>query len=199
MLELKDVYLEHGGQVILDHVSLALTAGENLCVLGAAGSGKTSVLLALQGLLPVGKGFLTLDGERFSRLSAPYFRRWMAFVPDAPQLPYETVSDLLEDVFSLGVNRGVEVSREAMVKEFSLLGLAPEVYSMQLRNLDAESLQGVMLAAEGILKRRILLIDNLRNIRWMDYITTLNKHHVSAVITTCDEQVATNFEKIIRL
>ena len=86
-----------------------------------------------------------------------------------------------------------------MVKEFSLLGLAPEVYSMQLRNLDAESLQGVMLAAEGILKRRILLIDNLRNIRWMDYITTLNKHHVSAVITTCDERVATNFEKIIRL
>ncbi len=199
MLELKDVYLEHGGQVILDHVSLALTAGENLCVLGAAGSGKTSVLLALQGLLPVGKGFLTLDGECFSRLSAPYFRRWMAFVPDAPQLPYETVSDLLEDVFSLSVNRGVEVSREAMVKEFSLLGLAPEVYSMQLRNLDAESLQGVMLAAEGILKRRILLIDNLRNIRWMDYITTLNKHHVSAVITTCDERVATNFEKIIRL
>ena len=170
MLELKDVYLEHGGQVILDHVSLALTAGENLCVLGAAGSGKTSVLLALQGLLPVGRGFLTLDGERFSRLSAPYFRRWMAFVPDAPQLPYETVSDLLEDVFSLSVNRGVEVSRE-----------------------------GVMLAAEGILKRRILLIDNLRNIRWMDYITTLNKHHVSAVITTCDERVATNFEKIIRL
>ncbi|PTL33275.1 hypothetical protein C7120_01180 [Prevotella sp. oral taxon 376] len=199
MLELKDVYLEHGGQVILDHVSLALTAGENLCVLGAAGSGKTSVLLALQGLLPVGRGFLTLDGERFSRLSAPYFRRWMAFVPDAPQLPYETVSDLLEDVFSLSVNRGVEVSREAMVKEFSFLGLAPEVYSMQLRNLDAESLQGVMLAAEGILKRRILLIDNLRNIRWMDYITTLNKHHVSAVITTCDERVATNFEKIIRL
>ncbi len=199
MLELKDVYLEHGGQVILDHVSLALPAGENLCVLGAAGSGKTSVLLALQGLLPVGRGFLTLDGERFSRLSAPYFRRWMAFVPDAPQLPYETVSDLLEDVFSLSVNRGVEVSREAMVKEFSFLGLAPEVYSMQLRNLDAESLQGVMLAAEGILKRRILLIDNLRNIRWMDYITTLNKHHVSAVITTCDERVATNFEKIIRL
>ena len=199
MLELKDVYLEHGGQVILDHVSLALTAGENLCVLGAAGSGKTSVLLALPGLLPVGRGFLTLDGERFSRLSAPYFRRWMAFVPDAPQLPYETVSDLLEDVFSLSVNRGVEVSREAMVKEFSFLGLAPEVYSMQLRNLDAESLQGVMLAAEGILKRRILLIDNLRNIRWIDYITTLNKHHVSAVITTCDERVATNFEKIIRL
>lgn len=199
MLELKDVYLEHGGQVILDHVSLALPDGENLCVLGASGSGKTSVLLALQGLLPAGKGFITLDGERLGRLSAPYFRRWMAFVPDAPQLPYETVSDLLEEVFSLGVNRDVEVSKEAVVKEFSRLGLAPEVYAMPLRNLDAESLQGVMLAAEGILKRRILLIDNLRSARWMDYIAALNKHRVSAVITTCDEQVAANFEKIIRL
>ena len=199
MLELKDVYLEHGGQVILDHVSLALPDGENLCVLGAAGSGKTSVLLALQGLLPAGKGFITLDGERLGRLSAPYFRRWMAFVPDAPQLPYERVSDLLEEVFSLGVNRDAEVSEEAVLKEFSRLGLAPEVRTMPLRSLDAETLQGVMLAVAGILGRRILLIDNLRNIRWMDYITMLNKHHVSAVITTCDEQVAANFEKIIRL
>ncbi|SFG16885.1 ATP-binding cassette domain-containing protein [Prevotella sp. KH2C16] len=199
MLELKDVYLEHGGRVILDHVNLALADGENLCVVGAAGSGKTSVLLALQGLLPIKGGFLTLDGERYSRLSAPYFRRWMAFVPDAPQLPYEKVSDLLEELFSLAVNRDVEVSKEAVIREFSLLGLAPDVYNMPLRNLDAETLQGVMLAAEGILKRRILLIDNLRSTRWMDSIAALNSHQVSAVITTCDEQVAANFDKIIRL
>ena len=199
MLELKDAYLEWGGRAILDHVNLALPDGENLCILGEAGSDKTHVFFALQGLLPLGEGFLTLDGERFSRLSAPYFRRWMAFVPDAPQLPYERVSDLVDDVFGLDVNRGVDGGREAVQREFSLLGLAPEIYDRPLQNLDAESLQGVMLAVAGIQKRRILLIDNLRNIHWMDYIATLNSHQISAVITTCDEQMAANFDKIIRL
>ena len=52
MLSVKNLNLNLSGSVILEQVSFTLDKGESLCVIGESGSGKTSLLRALQGLLP---------------------------------------------------------------------------------------------------------------------------------------------------
>ena len=52
MLSVENLHLHLHGQIILDRVSIALTKGQTLCVVGESGSGKTSLLRALQGLMP---------------------------------------------------------------------------------------------------------------------------------------------------
>lgn len=199
MLELKDAYLERGGKAILRGASVFLPEGENLCVYGPPASGKSSVLLAMQGLLPLRSGYITIDGEAVNRLSAPYFRREMSLVAADCAGEYDSVRQMLQDVFHLRVNRNVEEPMKAIKGELALLEMTADVLDEYPCGLSAETLQRVMLAAAGVLKRRFLLFDNMTGLWAMEYIRGLNRQGLSAVITTGDEATAGVFEKTISL
>jgi ABC-type lipoprotein export system ATPase subunit len=62
-LELLGVRLCLGQRVILDNVSLEVRAGETVAVIGRSGSGKTSLLNAIAGYLPVQRGQIRVDGR----------------------------------------------------------------------------------------------------------------------------------------
>ena len=83
MLELHNVTI---GQQIRS-LSMALSDGQLVNITGQKGSGKTTLLRALLGFIPVDSGHISIDGELLTPLSAPYFRRQMAYVPQNLSLP----------------------------------------------------------------------------------------------------------------
>jgi branched-chain amino acid transport system ATP-binding protein len=68
LLELRDARAGYGEAVVLDGVSLALPRDGSLAVLGRNGVGKTTLILAIIGLVPLARGSLHLDGRDISRL-----------------------------------------------------------------------------------------------------------------------------------
>jgi len=56
------IAIERGGQRLFSDVNFALAAGEALVVTGRNGAGKSSLLRAIAGLLPVASGQLRLEG-----------------------------------------------------------------------------------------------------------------------------------------
>lgn len=83
MLELHNVTI--GEQI--RSLSLAVKDGQKLSVEGAQGAGKTTLLRALLGLIPIDGGHISIDGELLTPLSAPYFRRQTAYVPQRLTVP----------------------------------------------------------------------------------------------------------------
>ena len=63
LLEFKNVSLRFGQITALKNISLALKPGETRILFGAAGSGKTSLLKAVIGLIPVDEGEIRLFGQ----------------------------------------------------------------------------------------------------------------------------------------
>lgn len=55
--------------------------GELTCITGPQGSGKTTLLRTLMGFLPVGEGFVSVDGELLTVYSAHAFRTMMTYLP----------------------------------------------------------------------------------------------------------------------
>ena len=84
MLELKDATLTIGGQQLFGNLSFMALDGQITCITGPAGSGKTLLLQTLLGLLALDEGLVSIDGELLTPLSAPTFRRMMAYVPQSP-------------------------------------------------------------------------------------------------------------------
>ena len=64
-------------------VTLELTAGEVLCLLGPNGSGKTTLFRTLLGLLPPHDGAVLLDGCDVQTLTRAAFARQVSYVPQA--------------------------------------------------------------------------------------------------------------------
>ena len=63
MLELQDVHKSYAGRKILAGLSLALAAGEILCLTGPSGSGKSTALEIMAGLIRPEQGRVRRDTE----------------------------------------------------------------------------------------------------------------------------------------
>ena len=83
MIELHDVTI---GQLIKG-LSATVDDGQTVCFSGAQGAGKTTLLRALLGFIPIDGGHISIDGELLTPQSAPYFRRFMAYVPQHLSVP----------------------------------------------------------------------------------------------------------------
>ena len=98
LLELRHVETYYGESHILFDVSLAVEAGEVVCLLGRNGAGKTTTVRSIIGLTPPRAGRITLDGLDLVGL-APFriARLGVGFVPeDRRVFPNLTVSENLE-------------------------------------------------------------------------------------------------------
>ena len=99
MLELHNVTI---GQQIRG-LSATVNEGNVLSIMGSQGKGKTTLLRALMGFLPIDEGHIVIDGELLTPLSAPTFRRMMAYVPQQQKVelnPKEVDTTGLETVWS---------------------------------------------------------------------------------------------------
>ena len=96
MLELHNVTI---GQQIRG-LSATVSEGNVLSIMGSQGKGKTTLLRALLGFVPIDGGHISVDGELLTPLSAPYFRRQMAYVPQYLEVP-DDYDDMSTDYMRL--------------------------------------------------------------------------------------------------
>ena len=64
LIELKGVSKSFGNNVILDRVNLSIDRGEALVIIGPSGTGKSTILRMIAGLLPIDKGAIYFNGQK---------------------------------------------------------------------------------------------------------------------------------------
>ncbi len=85
MIEIHELTKKYGDLTAVDRLSLQVEAGEILGLVGPNGSGKTTTLRCLAGILPTTGGTLSIDGRDLEEDPVGAKRR-LAFVPDEPRL-----------------------------------------------------------------------------------------------------------------
>jgi iron complex transport system ATP-binding protein len=83
ILRLFDLHIERAGTVIVDSVTWTIERGQHWAVLGANGSGKTSLLSAIMGYLPATRGDIEVLGERYGGADWREMRRRIGIVSTA--------------------------------------------------------------------------------------------------------------------
>lgn len=86
MLEVKDATITVGERILATGLSFMARDGQLTCITGSEGSGKTTLIRTLMGFLPVGNGFVSVDGELLTVRSAHAFRTMMAYLPQQMQM-----------------------------------------------------------------------------------------------------------------
>ena len=101
ILSVNDVSLVRGGRRILENCSLEVADGERILIQGDNGSGKTSLLRAILGLLPVEKGQILLNGNPVGSRSWRKNRHKLAWIPQEGVLHRFPIA--VEEVVSIGL------------------------------------------------------------------------------------------------
>ena len=66
-LEAKNLRVGYGGRPVLENFNVALGHNEVLCLIGHNGNGKSTLLKALFGLVPLNHGTILLEGQTIER------------------------------------------------------------------------------------------------------------------------------------
>ncbi|EIG57957.1 branched-chain amino acid transport system ATP-binding protein [Bradyrhizobium sp. JR7.2] len=67
LLEIDDLCVAYDGSNALNGVSLRIGKGELICVVGANGAGKTSLIRSIAGIVPSSRGSVRINGVEISR------------------------------------------------------------------------------------------------------------------------------------
>ncbi len=70
LLELRGIYASYGKIEVLHGISLSITEGQIVSLLGANGAGKSTTLKVMSGLLHSGKGEIILNSSNISKIPA---------------------------------------------------------------------------------------------------------------------------------
>jgi iron(III) transport system ATP-binding protein len=182
---------------ILDGVAFALARGDIGCIVGASGCGKTTLLRAIAGFLPVSGGGITIDGVEVASAAThlPPERRGIGLVfQDYALFPHLNVRDNV----AFGLRGQAGAQRAARVRELlALVGLAGQADRFP-HELSGGQQQRVALARALAPHPKLLLMDEpfsnldveLRARLGMEVRQILKDSGTSAVLVTHDQQEA---------
>lgn len=81
ILELKDTTLSLAGVTLWTEFSLIVKGGELVTLSGWTRDNRKALMEVIWGVLPLDQGYVSIDGELITALSAPYLRKKMAYLP----------------------------------------------------------------------------------------------------------------------
>jgi ABC-type Mn2+/Zn2+ transport system ATPase subunit len=156
-LELVDLGVELAGRSVLEGVSLRVESAEFLCLLGPNGGGKTTLLRAVLGLVPLASGRVELLGEPLARRRARigYLPQRKGFAEDFPATPAELIAAALRGAWPWRVRRAERERAETALERVG----ARELIDRPLAGLSGGQTQRVFLARALAIDPPLLLID----------------------------------------
>lgn len=168
LVELTGVSCGYDGLDVVHDVTLSIRPGENLCLLGPNGCGKTTLLRAVCGLLPLSAGKVALGGVDIRRLKQREVAREVALLSQISTVHF--AYSVFETVM-LGryarVKRGLFDSPGRADREQVMACLAAvELADLAERSIDSLSggqLQRVFLARTLAQEPRLILLDEPTN------------------------------------
>jgi putative ABC transport system ATP-binding protein len=210
MLRLSGVTKRFGGRTVLNAVSLEVSAGEHVAVLGESGIGKSTLLNVIAGLEPVDAGSIAYDGFEIAALSddaATRLRReYFGFVFQAFHLlPHLTAEQNVGLPLLLRGAPTAEIRSRARML-LGAVGLGDREQAMP-RELSGGELQRVAIARALVGEPRLVLADeptgNLDPDNARQVLEVLRgqvkRHGAASILVTHSEAAAATCDRRYRL
>lgn len=154
ILEIDKLNCQYGDQPILCELSFSLEQQDILCLLGASGCGKTTLLKAIAGLLPIQQGKILLAGKDLS-LVATEKRQIGLIFQDYALFPHLTVAQNI----AFGVSHLTAQAREKIIQKMTALVRLDGLLQRYPHQLSGGQQQRVAIARALACQPRLLLLD----------------------------------------
>ncbi len=157
ILDVQDMWVSYGAINAVRGVSLRVARGEVVALIGANGAGKSTILNALSGLVPIASGTAVFDGLDLTNAKpSTIVRKRLVQVPEGREiLGRQTVLENLElATWSRQDGAAVRPDIESVMERFPILG--------ERRLMKASTLSGgerqLLAIARGLLAKPLLLL-----------------------------------------
>ena len=203
ILELRGITVSYGDHTVISNFSMQLERGELVAVTGVSGSGKTSLIRAILGFVPIEQGEILVDGIP---VNAVEVRKHTAYLPQDLSFPCEWGDEVLRMPLLLRNNRDRKITDEQWLDCFGRLGLEGGIMKKRLNEISGGQRQRMMLAIASMLDKDIIILDeptsalDAASVNLVTgYIKELSTRGKSVISVTHDNVFAAACDKVIEI
>ena len=154
MLQINNACIAFGEDVLFSGFCMQVRRGETACIAGESGKGKTSLLNAIMGFVPLREGTITVGDLELNKSTIDIIRRQTAWIPQELALPVEWVKEMVRLPFELKANKNNPFSKKMLFDCFAELGLDEELYNKRVGEVSGGQRQRIMIAVDDALCTR---------------------------------------------
>ena len=159
MITFSDIHKNYNGKEIIADLNLTIESGTFLTIIGTSGSGKTTVLKMINGLVLPDKGEIRIDGKNIADENLIALRRNIGYVIQGNILfPHLSVAENIAYVLVLKNYPKSDISR-IVAEKLQLVNLAPELAKRFPHELSGGQQQRVGIARALAANPNIILMD----------------------------------------
>ena len=159
ILEIKDIWVRYSGLPVIQGVSFEVNPGETVCVVGANGAGKSTILRAIMGAQPAYKGRILLAGKNIRTFSTEKIvRQGITYVPEEKMLfgPMTVEENLLIGAYIIDDDTRKQANLDYVYNLFPKL----KERRIQLANTLSGGEQQMVAIGRGLMSNpKILMLD----------------------------------------
>lgn len=196
MIQCKNIELTFSGKKIFDNLTIFVEEGENVCVSGPSGRGKSTLLKMLQGFVTPDSGEILINNTILSTITVKDLRESIAWIPQNINLPVNNGLDLLN---LMHLQSNIELVKEYMEK----LGLENSIISKDFDKISGGQKQRIIISICLSLNKNIILMDEptaslddvsiellIRTIRSLKGRTIISASHNSLWVNSTDKKIS---------
>lgn len=159
-IHIKNLSFGYHEHLIFDNVSVDIPGGKLTVIVGRNGSGKSTILRLIAGMLKPNKGSIQILGKDLGELSISEVARMVGFLAQShyPVFPFTVEDVVLTGRASYIFSTPGEHDREEALRAISQMGIE-ELRKRPYNELSAGEQQLVMIARVLAQKPRVLLLD----------------------------------------
>lgn len=168
MITLRSLTLAYSDRPLFSGLDYDVKAGELVGITGESGTGKTSLLRAIVGVIPITAGTIEVCGLPLDVHHIHAIRQKIAYVPQELQPPVEDGAALIALTHALAYNRALLASQPTspagrltpqLPQLLAALAIDPSLLSLEASKLSGGQRQRILLAAALALPKPLLLLD----------------------------------------
>ena len=197
MILFKDVTFIYDGKPLMTHFSDEVSSGEKVVVYGASGTGKSTLLSSIAGLVQPDEGEIWVGGQLLTGTTVSDIRRLTAWVPQEFTLPYDTVKECVFAPFKLRQNRNKIPAEQTVLNIFGHLGLEQEIYTKHLVEISGGQRQRVMIAIAVLLDKPTSALDSDSIEKLIVFLKSYKS--MTMVAVSHDERFIRAFDRSIKI
>lgn len=152
LLTIKNLEISfNGSEPIIQNVSFELKKGEAVAIIGPNGSGKTSILLSILGILPY-KGDISLNTKTEKKENA------IGYLPQKLEIN-KSLAITVRDFLNLNINSKNKEEKNKIIKEMLAFLHSEDLIDKQFIHLSRGQTQRILFIASLLNNPEILLLD----------------------------------------
>ncbi len=207
-IKANDIFIQYPGSKdpVFESLNFSLGPGELLVIKGDNGSGKTSLINILSGILPSSRGSIFIDETEINQFNLDWFRKNIIFLPQHPSF---VGSDIISNL--IGINKMEKSKLEQILEETDLtsfINMNPNGLKYDMQNYEHSLPFGIKkriaLARALINDGKIVIldeptegIDEKGREKINKLISKLIKQKKTLILSSHDSQIINNANVII--